>query len=303
MRHMSGLVNRRSRIVPLPVRPDYTELTVGTDEPDTLGQRIRYWRTKRGLPQKELARRADLTRQQLSHIENDHSVRPRDSTMGRLADGLGVTMQDLEPTNGTPHSGESVGKGRRGAFKGLDSSTTTAHSLARGSETVWDGPVFPAGTQGHPVALVRQSREPGSGVTLETRPLRKYDAQALEADAFGIVVTGTLLERYTSIQAADCCWFNPTTQGLRHNLIVAVMDPHQHLQIRVLRVDGEQVRVSATGDPADPGYEIERERVVGVYVFHTKPPQVATIDTTAAPAPPAGTVAFLADPEPFRRPG
>jgi len=68
----------------------------------TVGDRIRYLRTRRVLTMKELADRAGLPRwRTVADIEAGRQ-RPRPSTLRKIAAALGVEPADLLPEEGDP---------------------------------------------------------------------------------------------------------------------------------------------------------------------------------------------------------
>ena len=59
-----------------------------------LGRRIAYLRRRKGLTQEQLAERADVTNNYISHIENCRSI-PSLETVVKLCGALGVTPDEL----------------------------------------------------------------------------------------------------------------------------------------------------------------------------------------------------------------
>lgn len=72
----------------------------GMTENLTIGERIRYYRTRRGMPQEVLAGLVGRTADWLGKVENNRIELDRLSVIRRLADALDVTVGDLvgEPT-------------------------------------------------------------------------------------------------------------------------------------------------------------------------------------------------------------
>src|SRR5438552_16553710 len=64
-------------------------------------QRLRELRRSRGMTQKELAERANLTETYLSRLESAGST-PGIDLVARLADALGTTVHDLLPITAPP---------------------------------------------------------------------------------------------------------------------------------------------------------------------------------------------------------
>lgn len=60
-----------------------------------LAENIKYYRAKIGLSQEKLAQRASVTYSSLSKIEAGYHTDPRLSTLKKIADALGVTIDDL----------------------------------------------------------------------------------------------------------------------------------------------------------------------------------------------------------------
>ena len=65
-----------------------------------LGENIKHFRTKLGLTQEQLARKADVTYSSLSKIEVGYNDNPRVKTLRKIAVALEVTLDDL--MNGVP---------------------------------------------------------------------------------------------------------------------------------------------------------------------------------------------------------
>lgn len=59
-----------------------------------VGRRIRYLRTRKGIPQVVLADRAEVTRPNLSRIENG-KIEPGLRTLERISKALDVTLVEL----------------------------------------------------------------------------------------------------------------------------------------------------------------------------------------------------------------
>lgn len=55
--------------------------------------RLRYWRVRKGLTRPELAKSAGVSISAIQQIENGRA--PHESTAGKLARGLGVTLEEL----------------------------------------------------------------------------------------------------------------------------------------------------------------------------------------------------------------
>ncbi len=64
-------------------------------ETDELGARVRAWRVDRGLSQSEIERRAGLAHNAISRIETGE-VAPRLATLERIADVLGISIEQLQ---------------------------------------------------------------------------------------------------------------------------------------------------------------------------------------------------------------
>lgn len=62
---------------------------------ETIGDKIRQLRNKQGLTQDELARKADLPYTTLTKIESNVITKPTIQTVVKIANGLGITIDDL----------------------------------------------------------------------------------------------------------------------------------------------------------------------------------------------------------------
>ena len=62
---------------------------------ETIGDKIKQLRNKQGLTQDELARKADLPYTTLTKIETDVITKPSIQTVMKIANGLGVSLDDL----------------------------------------------------------------------------------------------------------------------------------------------------------------------------------------------------------------
>jgi transcriptional regulator with XRE-family HTH domain len=71
-------------------------------EPETLGDRIKTWRLKKGLSQKQLAKEARLDIAWISRLENGHRDNISLQTARRLAQALGVSVDYLAGTYTDP---------------------------------------------------------------------------------------------------------------------------------------------------------------------------------------------------------
>ena len=72
-------------------------------------RRLRLLCAEKGWDQKELARRAGVSRTTLYHLLHGQTVRPRSSTLGRLAVALGTTVAALErPREHLPQPGDKA---------------------------------------------------------------------------------------------------------------------------------------------------------------------------------------------------
>ena len=63
---------------------------------DTFGLRLRYYRTRLGLTQQQLADKSGVSRKQISDFEKQIQKNPRPQTLFKLADALGVSFADLQ---------------------------------------------------------------------------------------------------------------------------------------------------------------------------------------------------------------
>ena len=61
----------------------------------TIGENIKRLRTKRGLSQDDLARRAELKYSTLAKIEGDFVTKPGVQMVAKIAKALGVSVEDL----------------------------------------------------------------------------------------------------------------------------------------------------------------------------------------------------------------
>ncbi|NCQ56085.1 helix-turn-helix transcriptional regulator [Candidatus Parcubacteria bacterium] len=61
----------------------------------TIGDKIKQLRNKRGLTQDELARKSDLPYTTLTKIETNVITRPTIQTVMKIAKGLGISIDDL----------------------------------------------------------------------------------------------------------------------------------------------------------------------------------------------------------------
>lgn len=62
---------------------------------DVFAHNLRLFRESRGLSLSELARRTNISKAHLHHLENGHSANPSADYVYRLACALGTTMQTL----------------------------------------------------------------------------------------------------------------------------------------------------------------------------------------------------------------
>lgn len=76
-----------------------------------LGQRLRQFRTEKGLTQRELAGLARVRQALISELETGRKRDTRGRTLQRLAEGLGITIERLlgedsmhHDSRGTPHT-------------------------------------------------------------------------------------------------------------------------------------------------------------------------------------------------------
>jgi transcriptional regulator with XRE-family HTH domain len=61
----------------------------------TIGEKIKAWRKKKDLTQDSLAKKADIPYTTLAKIESDVVRNPSLKTITKIADGLGITLDDL----------------------------------------------------------------------------------------------------------------------------------------------------------------------------------------------------------------
>ena len=61
----------------------------------TIGQKIKAWRKKKDIAQDALAKKADIPYTTLAKIESDVIQNPSLQTITKIADGLGITIDDL----------------------------------------------------------------------------------------------------------------------------------------------------------------------------------------------------------------
>jgi len=61
----------------------------------TIGENIKRLRTKQGISQDDLARKADLKYSTLAKIEGDFVTKPGVQMIAKIAKALGVSMEDL----------------------------------------------------------------------------------------------------------------------------------------------------------------------------------------------------------------
>ncbi len=64
-------------------------------EERTIGQKIKVWRAKKELTQEALARKADIPYTTLAKIESDVIKSPTLPTATKIAEGLGITLDQL----------------------------------------------------------------------------------------------------------------------------------------------------------------------------------------------------------------
>lgn len=64
-------------------------------EERTIGQKIKAWRAKKELTQEALARKADIPYTTLAKIESDVIKSPTLPTATKIAEGLGITLDQL----------------------------------------------------------------------------------------------------------------------------------------------------------------------------------------------------------------
>lgn len=63
-----------------------------------LGENVRGFRTRAGMTQDQLARDSGLSRATISRLEKGHVTRLKSDALARVADALGVTVDDLVTT-------------------------------------------------------------------------------------------------------------------------------------------------------------------------------------------------------------
>jgi transcriptional regulator with XRE-family HTH domain len=61
----------------------------------TIGEKIKAWRKKKDLTQDALAKKADMPYTTLAKIESDVIQNPSLQTITKIANGLGITLDDL----------------------------------------------------------------------------------------------------------------------------------------------------------------------------------------------------------------
>lgn len=66
-----------------------------TKRPETIGQKIKKWRTKRELAQEGLARKADISYTTFVKIETDVVKNPSVETVKKIAQALEITIDEL----------------------------------------------------------------------------------------------------------------------------------------------------------------------------------------------------------------
>jgi transcriptional regulator with XRE-family HTH domain len=62
---------------------------------ETIGDKIKLLRNKQGLTQDELARKSDLPYTTLTKIETNVITKPSIQTVSKIAQGLGITIDNL----------------------------------------------------------------------------------------------------------------------------------------------------------------------------------------------------------------
>jgi len=62
---------------------------------ETIGDKIKLLRNKQGLTQNELARKSDLLYTTLTKIESSVITKPSIQTVVKIANGLGITIDNL----------------------------------------------------------------------------------------------------------------------------------------------------------------------------------------------------------------
>jgi transcriptional regulator with XRE-family HTH domain len=61
----------------------------------SIGEKIKAWRKKKDITQDALAKKADIPYTTLAKIESDVIHNPSLQTITKIADGLGITIDDL----------------------------------------------------------------------------------------------------------------------------------------------------------------------------------------------------------------
>lgn len=61
----------------------------------TIGEKIKAWRKKKNLTQDALTKKADIPYTTLAKIESDVIRNPSLQTITKIANGLGITLDDL----------------------------------------------------------------------------------------------------------------------------------------------------------------------------------------------------------------
>lgn len=61
----------------------------------SIGKKIKAWRKKREITQDALAKKADIPYTTLAKIESDVIQNPSLQTITKIADGLGISLDDL----------------------------------------------------------------------------------------------------------------------------------------------------------------------------------------------------------------
>jgi len=64
-------------------------------EEKTIGKKIKAWRAKKDLTQDALARKADIPYTTLAKIESDVIQNPTLSSITKIAEGLGIGLDEL----------------------------------------------------------------------------------------------------------------------------------------------------------------------------------------------------------------
>lgn len=80
-----------------------------------LGPQIRKWRLERGIAQRDLAARAGIDPSTLSRLEKGYIPGSR-SLLIRLANALGVSIEEMQKAAGIDDLGEAVGGSLDGAM-------------------------------------------------------------------------------------------------------------------------------------------------------------------------------------------